>query len=216
MNGLREFIKTTIVGGLLFLIPFLLLAFSFLAGLIARTRVGQRTKSWLEESLFGEVPQYRMIKSVAEGLTQLDNAKNIRTALVEREGVWQLGYVMDQIGAEVTAVLLPMSPTTLAGALVYVFTERVRLLDVPVSEVVMRVQKLDLGSAATFKDGDLARAIRPACAIAGRRPPDRVGANCGTRSQVPRRAAILSGTFLILKAKKIFNTPMSMAQLAIM
>jgi uncharacterized membrane protein len=204
MNGLREFIKTTIVGGLLFLIPivllifivseamamvnriagpiagafpgeevlgvgvvtivsaFLLLAFSFLAGLIAATRVGQLLKNWLEESLFGKVPQYRMIKSVAEGLTQLDNAKNIRTALVEREGVWQLGYVMDQIGAEVSAVFLPMSPTTLTGTLVYVSTERVRLLDVPVSEVVMLVQKLGLGSANTFKEGELGAAMRPA------------------------------------------------------
>lgn len=67
-----------------------------------------------------------------------------------------------------------------------------------------------------FKGHTLARAMHPAYAKGFRRPPDRVGANRRTLSQVPRRAAILSGTFLILNAKKIFSTPMRMAQLAIM
>jgi uncharacterized membrane protein len=202
MSGMKEFIRTTIIGGALFMIPVALLIFvlsqamamvekiaapiaeawpgeeilgvgvvtivsalvllvvSFLAGLFARTGFGRRVKNWLETSLFGKVPQYQMLKSMAEGLTQVRSSEQLSTALVQRDGAWQLGFVMDQVGTQVTAVFLPVSPTTMTGTVVYVPTERVRHLDLPVSDAVMLVQKLGMGSADVFKEIDLAEAMR--------------------------------------------------------
>lgn len=202
MSGLKEFLKTTIIGGALFLVPVALLIFvlsqamamvekiagpiaeawpgeeilgvgvvtivsalvllviSFLAGLFARTGVGRRIKDWLETSLFGKIPQYQMLKTMAENLTQVRSSEHLSTALVERDGAWQLGYVMDTIGPQVTAVFLPVSPTTMTGTVVYVPTTRVRHLDLPVSDAIMLVQRLGMGSADAFKEIDLVEAMR--------------------------------------------------------
>ena len=202
MSGLKEFLKTTIIGGALFLVPVVLLIFvlsqamamvekiagpiadawpgeeilgvgvvtivsalvllviSFLAGLFARTGVGRRIKDWLETSLFGKIPQYQMLKTMAENLTQVRSSEHLSTALVERDGAWQLGYVMDTIGPQVTAVFLPVSPTTMTGTVVYVPTTRVRHLDLPVSDAIMLVQRLGMGSADAFKEIDLVEAMR--------------------------------------------------------
>jgi uncharacterized membrane protein len=80
--------------------------------------------------------------------------------MVERDGAWQLGNVMDPIGTQVTAVFPPVSTTTMIGTVACVATERVRHLDLPVSDAVMRVQKLGMGSADAFKEIDLAEATR--------------------------------------------------------
>ena len=103
------YLKATIIGGLLFLLPIVLLALvlgkamhaaakiakpaishlppTFLgigmasllaaliliaislgAGLLARTRYGKATLQWFEDSLFGGLPQYQLVKSLGEGL----------------------------------------------------------------------------------------------------------------------------------------------------
>jgi len=48
------------------------------AGLLARTDVGRNLARWLEESLLGNLPQYRMVKTMAEGLAQVENSQNLR------------------------------------------------------------------------------------------------------------------------------------------
>ena len=111
MNTIKAFLKATLVGGLMFLVPVvlvvlvlrhalqlaaklavpladvlpvshvggvgvvtlvavaILLVIAFLAGLLARTGPGRRVTHWFEESLLGGLPQYRMVKSLADGLT---------------------------------------------------------------------------------------------------------------------------------------------------
>ena len=109
MKKTAQFIKDTLVGGVLFLLPgalllwlaekvlplarqlmkpvenllpghlvaqfalgtllavLALLLVAFIAGLLARTAPGQRLIRWIEESIVGSLPQYRMAKSVLEG-----------------------------------------------------------------------------------------------------------------------------------------------------
>jgi uncharacterized membrane protein len=119
-----RFLKTTIVGGLLFLLPLVLVALllshalrfagkavgpisefltldrvfgpaaeeslavlilvfiSLAAGLIARTRFGRDIMRRTENSFLGGLPQYRLVKSVAEGFAQIENAENLKPVLV--------------------------------------------------------------------------------------------------------------------------------------
>jgi uncharacterized membrane protein len=110
---LKEFVKTTVMGGALFLLPVALILFilsyalrlakkvarpiadglhidqlggpasiiavtvlsvlilvlvSFAAGIVARTAVGRRITKWSEHSFLGRLPQYQLMKSMAEGL----------------------------------------------------------------------------------------------------------------------------------------------------
>jgi len=123
VKAIKEFVKTTIVGGIVFLVPLILLilvlkhamafagkiagpvsaAFpehkiagvavatiiaalvllllSFMAGLFARTGVGRDLARWLEDSLLGNLPQYRMAKTMAEGLAHVEDGQNLKPAL---------------------------------------------------------------------------------------------------------------------------------------
>jgi uncharacterized membrane protein len=127
------FLKATIAGGLLFLLPLILVALLFshamriagkvahpisefltldkvagpagedglavlmlilisvAAGLLARTAPGRNLMRWSENSFLGGLPQYRLVKSVAEGLAQIENAEDLKPALVNIEDAWQIG-----------------------------------------------------------------------------------------------------------------------------
>ena len=116
-NPFVEFLKATLAGGVLFLLPvvlvlivlhramsyalgaakpishllpvervigaygenalaiFMLILVSLLAGLVARTRDGRRIMRWSERSLLGGLPQYQLVKTMAEGLAHVENAK---------------------------------------------------------------------------------------------------------------------------------------------
>ena len=112
-TSLRGFFRATIVGGVLFLLPMVLLLIvlrhaiqlavkftkpisellpvesvlgvrreiflavlllifiSFVAGLVANTNVGRRVMRWFENSFLGGLPQYQVMKSMAEGLARV-------------------------------------------------------------------------------------------------------------------------------------------------
>ena len=68
---------------------FMLILVSLLAGLVARTREGRRVMSWSEHSLLGGLPQYQLVKTMAEGLAHVENAKkSVQPALtsIEEDG----------------------------------------------------------------------------------------------------------------------------------
>ena len=191
MSALKEFLKTTIVGGVLFLVPvilfalilrhamgfagkiakpvaaqfpqhqiagvaiativaaLLLLVLSFCAGL-ARSHPRRKSAThWLEETLLGNLPQYRMVKSLAEGLTQVEGVQGMRPALVSIEGGWQIGYQLEELKDGWVAVFLPQSPTPMSGNVMYLPAARVRLLEIPIPEAMMLVKRMGVGSAAT-------------------------------------------------------------------
>jgi len=197
MTSFKEFLKTTIVGGILFLMPLILFALilrhamgfaakiakpiaayapqnqiagvaiatiiaalvllvlSFCAGLAARTRAGKSVTHWLEETLLGNLPQYRMVKSLAEGLTQVEGVQGMQPALVAMEGGWQIGYQLEELQDGWVAVFLPQSPTPMSGNVMYLPTARVRLLEIPIPEAMMLVKRMGVGSAATLRTADL-------------------------------------------------------------
>ena len=69
----------------------MLILISVAAGLLARTTPGRNLMRWSENSFLGGLPQYRLVKSVAEGLAQIENAEDLKPALVNIEDAWQIG-----------------------------------------------------------------------------------------------------------------------------
>ena len=139
---MNAFLKATIIGGILFLLPLaivlmifgyalglaaklakpisdqldlqqlgdlagigivtilsalLLVLVAFAAGMAARTYLGERITRWFESSLLGRLPQYQMVKSMAEGLAQLEKTTGIKPALISIEGGWQIGYLLEPL-----------------------------------------------------------------------------------------------------------------------
>ena len=133
------FVKATIAGGLLFLLPLILVVLLFshamrfagkvahpisqyltldkvvgpageeflavlmlvfisvAAGFVARTALGRNLMRWSENSFLGGLPQYRLVKSVAEGLAQIENAEDLKPVLVNIEDGWQIGYLLETL-----------------------------------------------------------------------------------------------------------------------
>jgi uncharacterized membrane protein len=196
-TALVGFLKATIVGGLLFLLPvalvllvlrhamqvagkvarpisallpdavtgavvatalavLLLLLVSFLAGLVARTNAGKRIMRLFEDSLLGGIPQYQLVKGMAEGLAQVENAEGVKPALVSIEGGWQIGYLLEPLENGWVTVFLPQAPTPMSGTVMYLRSDRVRPLDIPMAKAMSIVKHIGVGSRAALRGADLA------------------------------------------------------------
>lgn len=200
---MKEFLKTTIVGGALFLLPValvlaildhamrialkaaepvsnvlnfdqvgkiegagivttvavvLLVLVSFVAGMVARTRLGSRISAWFENSVLGGLPQYQMVKSVAEGLAHAEGASDeFKPVLISNEGGWEIGYLLEALDNDWVAVFVPQAPTPLAGNVRYFPADRIRPLDITMLQARAIVKNIGIGSAAALRGTDLSR-----------------------------------------------------------
>ena len=197
---MNAFLKATIVGGILFLLPLaivlmilgyalglaaklakpisdqldlqqlgdlagigivtilsalLLVLVAFAAGIAARTYLGERITRWFEGSLLGRLPQYQMLKSMAEGLAQLESAEGIKPALISIEGGWQIGYLLEPLENGWLSVFLPQAPTPMSGNVMYFPADRVRPLDMTMVEAMSIIKRIGVGSGAALRGADL-------------------------------------------------------------
>jgi len=132
----------------------MLVAVSILAGVFARTKAGRTMMRWAESSFLGGLPQYQMVKTMAEGLAQVEGADGARPALINIEEAWQLGYVLEPLGNGWVAVFLPQAPTPLSGNAMYMPEERVRPLTITMVQAMAIVKRMGLGSAGTLGQAD--------------------------------------------------------------
>jgi uncharacterized membrane protein len=196
----KEFLKTTIVGGVLFLLPLGLVLFilgyalrlatgvaqpiskalhldqlgevagmgittvvgvlvlvlvSFAAGIGARTSIGGRISGWFEDSLLRALPQYQMLKSMAEGLAQIEGDTGIRPALISIEDGWQIGYILEVLENGWLAVFLPQAPTPMSGNVMYLEADRVRPLGITMVQAMGIVKRIGVGSGQALRGVDL-------------------------------------------------------------
>jgi uncharacterized membrane protein len=197
---MTAFLKTTIVGGVLFLLPLavvlmvlgyalglaskvaqpisdrldlqqwgdlagvglvtilsalVLVLVSFAAGIVARTYSGERITRWFESSLLGRLPQYQMLKSMTEGLAQLENARGIKAALISIEGGWQMGYLLEPLENGWSSVFLPQAPTPMSGNVMYLPADRVRPLGITMVEAMSIIRRIGVGSGEALRGADL-------------------------------------------------------------
>ena len=196
---MTAFLKTTIVGGVLFLLPLavvlmllgyalrlasmvaqpisdklqlqwsdaagvgavtilsalVLVIVSFGAGITARTYLGKGITRWFENSLLGRLPQYQMVKSMAEGLAQFENASGIKPALISIEGGWQIGYLLEPLENGWLSVFLPQAPTPMSGNIMYLPADRVRPLDITMVEAMAIIKRIGVGSGEVLRGADL-------------------------------------------------------------
>jgi uncharacterized membrane protein len=197
---MKEFMKNTIVGGAVFLLPVALVGFilsralrmtkgvaeplakglqldqlgsvagvgaaailsavmlllvSFAAGFAARTAVGKRITRWSENSLLGNLPQYHLMKSMAEGLAHLENSSGLKPVLVSIEDGWQIAYQIEQLEDDWIVVFLPQAPTPMSGNIMYLAADRVRPLGINMVQAMSIVKAIGVGSAPALRGVDL-------------------------------------------------------------
>ena len=132
-----------------------LMLVSLVAGLFARTNVGRRIMRWFENSLLGGLPQYQMVKSMAEGLAHVESAEGVDPALVSIEGGWQIGYLLEPLEDGWVTVFLPQAPTPMSGNVMYLPADRVRPLRITIGQAMALVKHIGVGSGEALRSTDL-------------------------------------------------------------
>jgi uncharacterized membrane protein len=122
---------------------------------VARTSAGKRIMRWFENSILGGLPQYRLVKSMAEGLVQVENTEGVHPALVSIEGGWQIAYLLEQLENGWVTVFLPQAPTPMSGNVMYMPADRVRPLNITMVEAMTIVRRIGVGSAKALRGSQL-------------------------------------------------------------
>jgi uncharacterized membrane protein len=150
------------VGTVTILSVAVLVLISFAGGVIARTAAGRRITRWSESSFLGRFPHYQVIKSMAEGLAHIENTSGLKPALVNIEGGWQIGYLIEQFDKDWSVVFLPQAPSPMSGNVMYMPADRVRSLDITMVQAMSIVKAIGVGSGAALRRVDL-KLPRPDC-----------------------------------------------------
>jgi len=199
---MKDFLKTTIVGGVLFLLPvalvlmvlkhafelaakavrpvsnslhfehtvagigtatvltvLLLVIVSFAAGMVARTQAGRRISGWFERSFLGGLPQYQLLKSMGEGLAQIEDSGDLKAVLVSINGGWQIGYWLETLENGWVAVFVPQAPSPMSGSVLYLPASHIRPLNVPMMHARSVVKSIGIGSGEMLRGKDLTRPV---------------------------------------------------------
>ena len=143
------------VGVITFLAVLVLVVISLVAGVAARTVAGKRLTRWFENSWLSSIPQYQLMKSMAEGLARIENAKGVTPAMISIEGGWQIGYLLESLENGFVAVFLPQAPTPMSGNLMYMPADRVRPLSISMIQAMAIVKRMGVGSRETLRGVDL-------------------------------------------------------------
>jgi uncharacterized membrane protein len=149
------------VGFVTVLSVLVLVLVSFGAGILARTYVGGWMTRRFESSLLGRLPQYQMLKSMTEGLAQLENSSGIKPSLISIEGGWQMGYLLEPLENGWSSVFLPQAPTPMSGNVMYLPAGRVRPLDITMVEAMSIIRRIGVGSAQALRGTDLKLPAEP-------------------------------------------------------
>jgi uncharacterized membrane protein len=187
MRALARLLTTTLVGGVLFLVPIVLTIFiatsavkiagkvldpiahllpleglfglalrdvaaalllivaCFIAGLIARTQIGNYVNRRLEGAVLRKVPAFTFVKSAAQGLLGLETGSEVQTALARIEDAWVPAFIVERHRSGLLTVFVPSVPTPAAGTVYLLEESRVRRLDVPVTAMVPVIMALGAG-----------------------------------------------------------------------
>jgi uncharacterized membrane protein len=130
-----------------------LIVISFLAGLLAKTRIAQQTMKELETQLLGRIPAYGLLKSLSSDIVAPDHEVDRRVVLVRFDDAWQLAIrVTTADEGRHTVVFVPDSPTPQSGSIMIVQSSRVHETDIPLRKAMSVFAARGMGLEVLLKD----------------------------------------------------------------
>jgi uncharacterized membrane protein len=184
MKKILSFIKTTLLGGLLVVLPgwltalllvkvlmklevfvkpvsshlppeaahpriiavLLLLALCFAVGAILRTAIGQQIERELEDKVLSRLPGYKTLRGVAQQMSDIENDRGFKPALIEIEEALAPGFIIEEHGGGRLTVFVPSVPTPAAGTLYIIDAARVHPVNVSVAKMFKCIAQWGTGS----------------------------------------------------------------------
>ena len=147
-----------------------LLVVALLAGLFARTQTGRRFLDWIETSLFGGVPQYQFMKSMAEGVAKMESGPGWAPVLVAGDAGWRIGFIVEAVKQDWAVVFLPQSPSATVGEVVICPVSSLRAMPQSMAHVTGILKRMGVGSAEALQTLDLTLPERGLAPISGHVP----------------------------------------------
>lgn len=133
-----------------FLAVVAIVLFSFLAGLLSKTRTAHKFIDWLEAALLSNLPGYEFMRRLGDNLVGLEDDRNHQVVLARIEEAWQIGFLIETLENGYHAVFVPDAPRPWSGS-VYLMTEdRFKRLDVSLPAALKCVRRLGHGSKELF------------------------------------------------------------------
>jgi uncharacterized membrane protein len=112
----------------------LIVGTSFLLGILVKLGLGRSLGRWLEDNLLMPLPGYRAIKELTTALAS-PAADKFQPALIALgKDQKDLGYLIEEHGNGLATVMLPFSPTPLAGSLRIVPASHIECVDIELGE----------------------------------------------------------------------------------
>lgn len=132
---------------------------SFALGLTMISRRGQAMGSWFERTLLFRMPGYTAARAIVGGLANANREGVVRPALLScGEGVECFVLVTEDDGAARVTVFIPGSPNPGSGNVQIVPKDKVRLLNVGLTEIGTALQQWGVGTAKVLAKDSVASA----------------------------------------------------------
>jgi len=123
-----------------------LLVVSFIAGLLARTRLGRAAYATLENSILGVLPQWRIARGLVTSLDS-ERASEIEVVLVPTDAGWCLGFVLEKPPGDWWTVFIPGAPQWTSGQVSYAHSDQVHPTDLSATQAIFLLRRCGAGSA---------------------------------------------------------------------
>ena len=83
---------------------------------------------------------------MAEGLAHIEHTSGLKPALINIEGGWQIGYLLEH---------LEQAPSPMSGNVMYMPCDRVRPLNITMVQAMSIVKAIGVGSGSALRGVDL-------------------------------------------------------------
>jgi len=142
----------------------IVLAISFAIGLATLSQHGRKMGRWLEGTLFLRLPGYAALRAIIGGLGNASHERKVKPGLLTMEHEAQcFVLIIEDHGPDRFTIYIPGSPNPASGSVQIVLKERVRVLNVGMTDIAGVLHQWGIGSgdviakhrAATSNDSTL-------------------------------------------------------------
>jgi uncharacterized membrane protein len=130
----------------------LIFAFSFLIGILMKSKAANRLGNWIQEKTVGKLPLYRFVKSLVSGLLGAEKSASFKPALFDADNdIQEIVYVIEDLGNGSLTALFPYAPTGFAGPVKVVPKDRIHQLDTNLGDMSLALNHMGLGAGKLLR-----------------------------------------------------------------
>ena len=119
---------------------------SFMAGLLAQSRMARGVVQQMETHLLGRIPAYGLLKSLSNDVIAPGEQADHPVVLVRFDDAWQMGVLIGEAsGGTHRVVFLPDSPTPQSGTVMIMEKHRVQEAGIPLAKAFSALSARGMG-----------------------------------------------------------------------